>query len=149
MTFLSYLEQYFLTGQLFKVIVNGRVHGVGNRTQDLKSLIAKGTARFSPITVVCDGRVTVSGPESASGLVQLVRYDPRVQDVAIQRGENRGRTLPHKNVVTDVVFIGEWSGGEQTFELPTIKAGEKAAILVQGGLGGVIIGAARLCGKVG
>jgi hypothetical protein len=112
------------------------------------SLIAKGTASFSAITVVCDGRVTVSGPESASGLVQLVRYDPRVQDVVIQHGENRGRTLPHKNVVTDVMFIGEWSGGEQTFELPTIKAGEKAAILVQGGSGGVIIGAARLCGQV-
>jgi hypothetical protein len=96
-TFLSYLQEYFLTGQPFKVIVNGRVDGVGNRTQDLKSLIAKGTASFSPITMVCDRRVTVLGPESASGLVQLIRYDPRVQNVVIQRGENRGRTLPHKN----------------------------------------------------
>jgi hypothetical protein len=138
-----------LTGGQFKVIVNGRVDGVGNRMHDLKSLIAKGTAAHSANVVIHDGKATVSGPEGASGLVQLVRYDPRVQDVAIHRGENRGSTLPHKNVVTDVMLLGKWSGGEQTFRLPMIAGGgEKLAILVQSGTGGVILGADRLEGKL-
>jgi hypothetical protein len=128
-----------------QVIVNGRVDGVGNRTHDLKSLITKGTATVSANVVIRDGQIIVSGPESASGLVQLVRYDPRVQDVAISRGENSGRTLLHKNVVTDVVLLGKWSGGEKTFVLPMMRSeSQKVAILVQAGTGGVILGAARL-----
>jgi len=130
-----------------QVIVNGRIDGVGNHTDDLKSLITKGTATLSVDVVIHDSQITVSGPESASGLVQHVRYDPRVQDVAIERGENCGRTLPHKNVVTDVVLLGKWRGGEQMFKLPMMTGegdSEKVAILVQAGTGGVILGAARL-----
>jgi len=128
-----------------QVIINGRVDGVGNCPHDLKSLIYKGIAALSADVVIRDGQVIVSGPESASGLVHLVRYDPHFQDVAISHGENRGKTLPHKNVVTDVVLLGEWSGGEKMFMLPTMTGeGEKTAILVQAGTGGVILGAARL-----
>ena len=42
--------------------------------------------------------------------VWLVRYDPRIVQVAIRRGENGGRTLPHRNVVRELVRLGGWNG---------------------------------------
>ena len=134
-----------LSGGYFEVIVNGRVDGVGNTTGGLMSLVARGTTTFSTHIAIHDNQATVSGPKDGDGIVQLLRFDPRVQNVTIPRGENRGKTLPHKNVVTDLMVLGTWNGGKQTYRLPIMMAeGEKAAILVQAGTGGVILGAARL-----
>ncbi|PNA32799.1 DUF1223 domain-containing protein, partial [Pseudomonas sp. MPR-AND1A] len=41
--------------------------------------------------------------------VLLVRFDPRVVNVPIRRGENGGRTLPHRNVVKELVILGTWT----------------------------------------
>ena len=76
--------------------------------------------------------------------VWLVRYDPRVLQVAIQRGENGGRTLPHRNVVRELVRLGDWTGAARSYDLPAAKLpGLSTAVLVQDGLGGPIIAAAR------
>jgi hypothetical protein len=77
--------------------------------------------------------------------VLLVRYDPNVVQVPISRGENGGRTLPHKNVVKELVKLGAWSGQAQSYHLPPAHvAGLKSAILVQAGPGGAIVSAARI-----
>ena len=55
----------------------------------------------------------------------------------IKRGENGGRTLPHKNVVKELVKLGAWSGQARAFTLPSASAATlKTAILVQAGPGG-------------
>jgi len=131
-----------------QVIVNGVANGVGSRQSELKSIIQDGSsspnASAANVSVV-DGKVTVSGPTGIRAIVQLVRYDPRNHDVAIQRGENRGRNLPHKNVVRDLIVLGWWEGGELAFPLPEMESsGLQAAIIVQKGRGGPIIGAAKV-----
>ena len=61
-----------------------------------------------------------------------------------QRGENGGITLPHKNVVKQLVPLGTWSGAPASFVLPkSNQAGLREAVLVQKGPGGVIVAAAR------
>src|SRR5215469_13040224 len=71
---------------------------------------------------------------AGAGVVVLVRYDPNLVQVPIQRGENAGRTLPHKNVVREVADLGAWRGGARTFALPApSRPGLKTAILVQQG----------------
>ncbi|TMV42603.1 DUF1223 domain-containing protein [Thioclava sp. BHET1] len=73
-----------------------------------------------------------------------MRYDPREIDVRITAGENRGRTLPHRNVVRELVSLGSWSGGAEGFALPASHdAALQSALLVQEGTGGRIIAAAR------
>jgi hypothetical protein len=73
-----------------------------------------------------------------------VRYNPDIVQVPIARGENGGRTLPHKNVVKQLVELGEWSGLPQSFAIPdAVQAGLREAVLVQDGPGGPILAAAR------
>ncbi|MDB5457079.1 MAG: hypothetical protein JWP92_2664, partial [Caulobacter sp.] len=72
-----------------------------------------------------------------------VRYDPRIVQVPIQRGENGGRTLPHKNVVRELTRLGGWSGAAATYALPAPAAGLKTVVLVQAPDAGPILSAAR------
>jgi hypothetical protein len=91
-------------------------------------------------------RVAVgSGPAPEGGAdVWLVRYDPRIVQVPIKRGENGGRTLPHRNVVRELVRIGRWDGQAIVLAAPPAKDPALAlAVLVQQSGGGPILAAAR------
>jgi hypothetical protein len=76
--------------------------------------------------------------------VWLVRYDPRVVQVPVARGENAGATLPHKNVVTSLIKLGTWTGKSATYRLPPgAHAHSRDAVLVQVKAGGAVLAAAR------
>ena len=75
----------------------------------------------------------------------LVRYDSQVRWVAIKAGENNGRKLPHRDVVRELVALGEWNGAAASFGLPAAReAGLASAVLVQAGKGGPIIAARKI-----
>ena len=93
------------------------------------------------------GKVAVVGAENEHGLVTVVRYDLKHYEVRISYGENGGRTLPHSHVVKDIRQMGNGTGGSQQSELElprTEDDGLKVAVLVQAGLGGRVLGAARI-----
>ena len=84
--------------------------------------------------------VAAATAPAANADVWLVRYDPRTVQVPIKAGENGGRTLPHRNVVRELVRVGGWSGKAATYVLPAATdANYRTAILVQGASGGQII----------
>ncbi|PZP06806.1 MAG: DUF1223 domain-containing protein, partial [Sphingomonas hengshuiensis] len=58
--------------------------------------------------------------------------------------ENGGRTIPHRNIVKQLVNVGQWSGKAASFALPAAPAGLKTAVLVQNGKGGPILSAAKI-----
>jgi hypothetical protein len=128
-----------------QVVVNGRVDIVGDRREDLLRTIAhadRGNAG-PEISFLDGGRVRI-GAAMGTGEVVLVRFDPRTIDVPIARGENAGRTLPHRNVVRQCVKLGAWLGPPAVFALPPKpQTGLTDAILVQSGPGGRILAAAR------
>jgi hypothetical protein len=130
-----------------QVVVNGRIDTVGTRRGEIEQVIAKADRGLGGPTVsAAAGAITVSGVgKAAPAEVWLVRYDPSVVQVPIRRGENGGKTLPHRNVVHELVRLGDWSGTQQTYALPkSANANLKTAILVQQGRGGAIIAAARI-----
>jgi hypothetical protein len=132
------------------VIVNGSVDGVGNKSKDLQKIIESGQkAQSQTLSVkISNNELLITGPASHDpALIVFVRYVPKPADVCIQRGENGGRTLPHRNVVTDISEIGRWTGGadgKMRMGIPQLERGEEGAILLQAGVGGPIVGAARL-----
>jgi hypothetical protein len=129
-----------------QVVVNGRRDGVGVDPSELRGLVRAGDRGNGGPAVAIAPRAVAIGPGPATSAdVWLVRYDPRIIQVPISRGENAGRTLPHRNVVRELVRLGRWSGAAQTFVLPlaTDKA-LKTAVLVQQGAGGPILAAASL-----
>jgi len=76
--------------------------------------------------------------------VWMVRYDDGVREVAVKRGENRGQTVRHGNVVRELVRLGDWRGRPRMFRLPGRgEAGLKTVVLVQSNRTGRIVAAKR------
>ena len=128
-------------------IVNGTYAVVGSDRRALEVAIAK--------AVSIGGGPGISGSQSATRVeaalaaapatVWLVRYDTHVRQVPIRAGENGGRTLPHRNIVRELVKLGEWTGPAISFPLPIAhEAGLATAVFVQRGNGGPVIAARRL-----
>jgi len=125
-----------------QIVINGRRDIVGDSAAELQSTIAR-TDRGpnTPTLTLTPTEVRIASAQT-HGDVFLVRYDPALIDVPILRGENGGRTLPHRNVVHEFRRLGNFSGAPLTLLLPKpTRAGLKTAILLQAGLGGPILAA--------
>jgi hypothetical protein len=73
-----------------------------------------------------------------------VRYNPRVIEVVVKRGENAGKTLPHKNVVREMILLGHWQGEAAKFSQPPDGDPDLAeAAIVQTTGAGPVLAAAR------
>ena len=129
-----------------QVIVNGSGNMTGADKAHFARLLAVGGPKGGPAIGVDQGGVTIgAGKGAKSATVWLVRYDPRTRNVAIRAGENGGRTLPHRNIVTELRALGPWNGAAARFELtPPADKALLSAILVQQGKGGPIVAARKL-----
>jgi hypothetical protein len=128
-----------------QVIVNGRATVVGSQRAALDTLIAK-TDRGAggPDVAVTATGIDVRGTTAKPSDIWLVRYEPRAIAVAIKAGENGGKTLPHRNIVRELIRVGRWNGGPAHFAIPAAtRPGLATAAFVQTGPGGAIIAAAR------
>ncbi len=129
-----------------QVVINGRADVVGNSLEEIEK-----TARSTPgpagpgLTLTADSLAIAAGPKPAKpAQVWLVRYDPDTVQVPIRRGENTGKTLPHRNVVRELTKLGAFDGRAMTLRLPPARQPNlKSAILVQSGPGGPILAAAK------
>ncbi|HXT06361.1 MAG TPA: DUF1223 domain-containing protein [Roseiarcus sp.] len=128
-----------------EVVVNGRAAGVGDDVAEVEALATKADRGASGPSVTLGGGSVAIGAGSAPGGaadVWLALYDPRVLEVAVGRGENAGRTLPHRNVVKRLLRVGTWDGAAETLALPP-AGGLARAVLVQKRGAGAIIAAGR------
>lgn len=126
-----------------QVVVNGRADIVGRDRAALEALIARETNASAPEVHIAPGTVTVGAGARGNDQVWLVRFDPNIENVPIARGENGGLTLPHKNVVKQLVKLGSWDGRQASYAIPAGQPGLREAVLVQSGPGGAIVAAAR------
>jgi hypothetical protein len=132
-----------------QVVINGRADTVGQSVAEIDGVLRRtALPAGAPQVTLTAARVEIAGsaPKRPAD-VWLVRYDPNVVQVPIKRGENTGKTLPHKNVVRELTRLGDWTGGAKSFAVPAappgLPAGLKTAILVQSGSGGPILAAAK------
>jgi hypothetical protein len=121
-----------------QVVVDGQAHASGLDRVAVDSLIDahKAGMRGAPdVQIISRGRraAVAAGRVPPGGAdVWLVRYDPRPLNVTVTKGENRGRTVPHRNVVRELVHLGSWNGRPRGFRLPEATApGLKTTVLVQ------------------
>jgi hypothetical protein len=128
------------------VINGGRQTIVGSNRQQLEAAIAAARHGAGPRITFADHKVSIGAMDTAKlSTVWLVRYDPRSNNVPIRAGENGGRTLPHRNIVRQLVSVGIWSGAAKSFAIPANPDPiYRTAVLVQRGKGGPIAAAARL-----
>ena len=124
-----------------EVVVNGRAAGVGDDVADVEALAAKTDRGASgPLVTLQGAAVEIGAGAAPSGGadVWLALYDPRVLEVRIARGENAGRTLPHRNVVRRLVRLGTWNGAAEKLALPAAGGLARAVIVQRRGVGAVI-----------
>ena len=147
------------------MVVQGTSEGTGSDRRKIKRLIraAKQARDKTPPVAVSlsraqDGGLSIRIPDTAtrpeqSATLYLVTFE-RARTVRVQRGENRGRTLTHRNVVRHIAPVGTWQGGALEISVPVpvvanlaMEDGRpppprSAAVLVQAGGVRAILGAA-------
>ena len=75
--------------------------------------------------------------------VQLVRYRPE-ETVTIERGENAGKTITYRNIVTSWERLDEWTGQEPLEVTAPFAGDEPGAVIVQTEGPAAILAAARV-----
>jgi hypothetical protein len=147
-------------GQVYtpQAVIDGRTHVVGsNRVAIERALNADDGGMAVPIDLAMSGdslSVDIGAPPAAGlphATLWLVMYDPSVT-VAIERGENTGRTITYSNVVRKLRPIAMWKGEPMSVDLPKSEIRQakvgKCAVLLQAesesGLPGRILGAATI-----
>jgi hypothetical protein len=131
-----------------QMVINGRIDTVGARMGEITRLAASLPPLTNGPTIALNAGNLSLGAQAGlarPASIWLVRYDPRVVQVPVQRGENSGKTLPHVNVVREMVRLSSYDGRAMSVRLPaTSSLGLSSAIIVQAGVGGQIIAAAKL-----
>lgn len=130
-----------------ELVVNGTYAVVGSNGREVAATIAKAGAPSGGPVIASAGTSIRLGRSASSvrSTVWLVRYDPGTRNVPIRAGENAGRTLPHRDIVRELVKLGDWTGPAASYPLPSPREpGLASAILVQRGTGGPITAARRL-----
>lgn len=122
--------------------VNGRTTIVGNDARQLAAAIGRSRTR-GPGLVLTSDEVRVGADKGHGGDLWIARYEPRTVQVPIRAGENGGRTLPHKNIVRQLVRLGHWDGRAMSFPLPRGRPGLATAAFLQAGKGGPVLAAAK------
>jgi len=132
-----------------QMVIGGVDHVVGLRPMQVADLIAAHSAAPSPVTLeverLGEGEFLLRARCEDRGAmrVQLVRYVPE-QTVAIERGENGGRSLRYTNIVTDWRPLADWDGSAPLELAVQVPGDLPAVVLVQQKGPGRILAAARL-----
>ncbi len=128
-------------------IVNGRADVTGADAAELAALARRADrgAGGPDVAIEAGGaQVGAGSAPSGGGEVWLARYDPATRDVAVKRGENAGRLLPHVDIVVDLVLLGRWRGEAVRFDLPAKPDPRlRDAVLVQAAGTGAILAAVK------
>ena len=144
-----------------QMIVNGKVSCVGSDRAQIGRSMARASAgsdrlpvrielaENGPMLTIDVGGANPPGHPPATGEVWVLPV-VKAREVAIGRGENRGRSVTYANVVRGMTRAGYWSGAPARLEVPLKKArygeADSYVVLLQEGdpeKPGSILGAAK------
>src|SRR5262245_40923600 len=142
-----------------QVVVNGSAHALGSSKGSIEKAIAK--SRENPATLslpikvsITNAGLSISLPEHGvlpSPAEVWITAVSRAVSVAIQRGENRGKTITYHNVARRWVKVGQWQGQANSWTLPlrdfASDGADSAVVFVQSGTAekpATVLGAAAL-----
>ncbi len=123
-----------------QIIIDGRMQEAGGRRASINIMIEQAkTLRRTHYTVSPqvseDGAaaVTVDGPgipKPARVVLALLQKDAETN---VTSGENKGNKMVDHNVVKEMIVIGTWDGGKQSYKVtvPPLSANESCAVLLQ------------------
>ena len=142
--------RYVYTPQM---VIDGRYDVVGSRRNEVRDLIAKAATEPKPLEIRFEaengGRIVIPAGHAPDegATIWLAVYD-KEHETAVERGENRGRTLRYHQVVRELEELGTWQGEETVIPIDFAAAAALGragcAVIVQRGRAGRILGAAKM-----
>ena len=140
-----------------QVVVNGEGACIGSDAAALEQLIQGGRPGPGVAVALTEsaGTVAVDIAGATNGAARghigevWILSVATAREVAIERGENRGKTITYANVARGITRIGEWRGAPLRLEVPLATAkgdGDGYVVLLQAPDGeklGPVLGAAK------
>ena len=133
-----------------QMVVAGVKEFVGSHPVVAMDAIAAHPAQNNPVQVslrrtgeVATISATAVGAVPARALVQIVRYTPRITR-EIHKGENAGKTVVYRNVVTSWAEAGEWNTSQPLSLQVNVTGDEPVVAIIQDGPAGAVLGAVQL-----
>jgi hypothetical protein len=114
-----------------QMVVNGKAICVGAERSQVERSVAEANGTRASLPVAIDVKeagaaVVVEVGAGAAGLPRKAEVwvlpVVRSRDVAIGRGENKGRRITYTNVVRGMTRAGDWTGAPARFEVPLHQA---------------------------
>ena len=153
-------------GQVYtpQIVVNGAAHVVGSELLAIEGALQKThdkvgawiplnvRSEANSLHIECGGAIAKqAAQEHPAATIWFVTMSRKV-DIAVQRGENAGKTLTYHNVVREFTPVGMWTGEPISIRLDKQTIGQTGdadlyAVVLQQGHAGPIIGAALLPAK--
>lgn len=136
-----------------QMVIDGRLEAVGSQRLSVLAAIREvEDARRDRIAVSVSfsggdaATVNLAGESGTAGApvdVWIVRMI-RERETEVRSGENKGKSLTSRNIVTELRHVGGWKGGRSTISVPDFALGENetCAVLVQDRELGPVRGAA-------
>ena len=130
-----------------QIVVDGSRSVPGSKRAMIDAAIASAAETPSPAEITLDSSdgmlhakvTTAEDPPPCT--VWVASYDQKAT-VAIERGENAGRTITYRNVVDKLMKVGPWqAAGPASFPLPQPGPGEGIAVWLQDDRTGRILAA--------
>lgn len=140
-----------------QAVINGQNHVNGADAAAISRMLETFSAEGAGLTVEVSAtanedelRIFVGAGVGKADIVAV--YFDEATTVAINRGENTGRTITYRHSVRDMETVGMWNGQEVTLKLPgsviSAHPGRRCAILLQevgkDGSPGRILGAVQI-----
>jgi hypothetical protein len=133
-----------------QMIIGGQDRIEGYAPDETSAQLRRHMAAESPVTLVVERqgdvlviRAVADPPLTEPVRVQLVRYKPE-ETVEIERGENAGKTITYRNIVTSWEGVVDWSGQEPLEVNAPYEGGQSGVVIVQTGGPAAILAAARV-----
>jgi hypothetical protein len=133
-----------------QMVVAGEDHLVGVRPMELSDLISAHGKKASPVDLAATrngGSVHIEAAATSGlpngAMIQIVRYLPKA-NVAIERGENAGRSVTYTNIVESWKRLADWDGRNSLSMDVDVPGKSPIVVIVQEPGPGAVLAAVRL-----
>lgn len=133
-----------------QMIIGGVERVEGNEPESVVKLIGKHLAAVPTVRVTLErmgDQVRIGAvadrPLPGGAVVHMVRYLPAAE-VAIERGENAGRVVTYRNIVTEWKTLADWPGQAPLEMMADAPGAEPVVVIVQEPGPASVLAAARL-----